>query len=167
MRICRKTADILIKGDSKQYLQFHDRSNCLTKNQKKYAKNALRFKYKDYIKMDIKTLPKENIKNIHWNSFKNIMGNLNGKHSKDIDQKQCLEIASKSILLGLQNKRNNFTSNASTRNSNKTQLIKMHDEGFRILNALKNYGKFFNVELSEETPFNIEEFIEYRLADNS
>ena len=166
LRICRKTADILVKGDKKTYLQFHDKSNCLTKKQKIYAKNRLRFKYKDYIKMDIESLPKDNISNIHWNTFKNIMGNLNGKHSKNVTQEQCLKIASKSILLGLQNKRNNFTYNSISRNSNKTQLIKMHDEGFKLLTALKNYGKFFNVELSEETPFNIEEFIEYRL-DNS
>ena len=132
IRNIRKTADICVFGDSKLYLKFHDRSLKLSARDKLNANNPL--KYNSW-KLDIKTMKVSNIK---WNPYKNIVGNLNSHHSKTLTTEELLKINIKSILVMLQNRRGAFVHGRS----NKDQLLQMHEKGFELIDALKNYGEF-------------------------
>ena len=95
------------------------------------------------------------VSNIKWNPYKNIVGNLNSHHSKTLTTEELLKINIKSILVMLQNRRGAFVHGRS----NKDQLLQMHEKGFELIDALKNYGEFFNVQLHTKTDFDYDSFV--------
>ena len=137
IRKCRISVDIIVNGDSKKYLRFHDTMEYLSKKDKRDIENPLRFHNKKFTRMKIDSIEPEGLTVKPYNPYNNITGNLKN-HGEQLLPNQIIHITQMCIAQVLQNSRSEYDhspNNASLNN---------HMQGLELIKNLEKFMMNFN-----------------------
>jgi hypothetical protein len=137
IRKSRISVDIIVNGDSKKYLRFHDTMEYLSKKDKQDIENPLRFHNKKFTRMKIDSIDTDKLTVKPYNPYNNISGLLNN-HGDKLLPNQIIHICQMSIAQVLQNSRSVYDhspNNASLNN---------HMEGLELIKNLEKFMMNFN-----------------------
>jgi len=137
IRKCRISVDIIVNGDSKKYLRFHDKMEYLSKKDKRDIENPLRFHNKKFTRMKIDTIGHDQLSVKPYNPYSNITGLLKN-HGNKLLPNQIIHICQMAIAQVLQNSRSEYdhSPNNSTLNN--------HMEGLELIKNLEKFMSNFN-----------------------